>query len=1101
MALHFILGVSGSGKTNQLYETIIADANAGSYEVCKLIVPEQFTLQVQKEMIEKHPDHGMLRIDVSSFLRFLDQISEEMGQKAEGILDDVGKLIVLQRIMTMHQKEWKIFSKNQRKPGFWKEMKSFLSELYQYQIKEEQFSQVSFKGKEQAALSQKWDEISKLYHYFEQFLADGYQIKEQTFDFAVQNLSNIPWIANSAFYFDGFTGFTPIQYLFLEQLLSIAKDVTVTVTIDPREYMQEEMGQYGLFASSNKMMIKLRECAKNASVLIAQEQWMDRAQIPISFQKKEELNFLEQNLFRYPKEVSAQKPEAIEIYEAEKPVSEIAFVMQKIGSLIRTGQYRYREIAIITGNMQEYQSDFVRQCRKEQIPYFLDQPYDLLGNPLLLLLHAVLELLQSDNSYEVIFSYLKCALSGYHQDQIDKLENLVLEFGIFGKKQWEKEWIGIERLEEEEELRKQIVAELKWLHKKLPNRVHTVLEITNVLRCFLEEKQVLNKIQLQQQQLEAENDFTRANLFAQIYDIVQDVLEQMVQLLGQQQLSIKAYQTIFLHTLQEANVALIPPGIDQVLIGDLERTRLSSIRVLFLVGANEGGLSLGKQHTGILSEVERAFLSGQGISFAPTKEERSDLARFYFYLHMTKPKDKIYFTYSKTDRQGKTLYPSFFLREVQLVFPALSIQEEETRELSLEEIFANGEGLWYLADWLRTGKKATNHRMAKAILQYHQAKGTTALQLLLKGKEWKPKEAVLSEKTAESLYGGKEIGSVTVLEQYASCAFSHFLQYGLRLLERKEYAITLPQMGNLYHAVLEQFFSQIRQQQQDMETLSDSVRDQIATESFLEVTKQKEYAVFDRTARNQAVRKRLERTVKQSIWALCEQIKQGRFRPAAWEQRFSGFDGMAFTNQKEVIQCSGRIDRIDAYELDGKQYWNVVDYKSSKKKWDFGAFYQGIQLQLILYLNAAIAIGKQKDPKKENLAGGFFYFTVQDPIVEQASALFQQFAYEGYFIKEEPMMQAFDRSGRILKRSQLLSKEELEFCRITAKEKMQQLGQQMKQGKIPVNPYYNKQKIPCTYCRYHAICQFDPKKQPYRYFPSYTLEELMERKNHDQLDN
>ena len=365
-------------------------------------------------------------------------------------------------------------------------------------------------------------------------------------------------------------------------------------------------------------------------------------------------------------------------------------------------------------------------------------------------------------------------------------------------------------------------------------------------------------------------------------------------------------------------------------------------------------------------------------------------------------------------------------------------------------------------------------------------------------------ESAIGSAVARAMYGENGAYSVTRLEKYASCAYAHFLQYGLRLKEREVYEFAAVDMGNLLHSAVELFAKKVDKGSYDWFRLTKEERETLAEACVEEViTDYRNTLLFD-SARNEYMIQRMHRLVKRAVWAMTEQIKQGVFVPEKLEAPFYRKEG--------GISLHGRIDRMDTYQEEDKVYVRIMDYKSGTASFDLTALYNGLQLQLAVYLNAAVALEKKDHAGKTIVPAGVFYFPMKDPMIsreEQLSetgiedALYQELALEGLCnadpqiihlmdqqceSKSKILPVSFNKDGSLSKTSKAVSTEKFEWLETFVKEKCEKLGEEILEGKIPVNPYASGQKTACDYCRFQGICGFSPKEASYRKLEKFQWE-------------
>ena len=547
---------------------------------------------------------------------------------------------------------------------------------------------------------------------------------------------------------------------------------------------------------------------------------------------------------------------------------------------------------------------------------------------------------------------------------------------------------------------------------------------------------------------------------------------------------------------------MIPPGSDRVVVGDMERTRLKDVKVLFLLGVNEGNIPKSQAGGGILSQMEREFLEAQNASLAPTAKEQVYLQKFYLYYVLTKASQQLYLSYAATDFHGAALRPSYLKEVFEKMYECLKLEKQEAD--SLYNLETTSQGLDYLTVALSAEDK--NQTELRALMSWYES--SPAFQEHFE-KLWKQlvkgdAQTTIGQAVAKAVYGENGAYSVTRLEKYAACAYAHFLQYGLRLKEREVYEFAAADMGNLLHSAVELFAKKVDKGPYDWFELKEEEREVLADECVNEViTDYRNTLLFD-SARNEYMIARMQRLVKRAVWALTEQIKMGVFVPEKLE--------VPFYKKEAGIALHGRIDRIDTYEEDDKVYVRVLDYKSGAAAFDLTALYNGLQLQLAVYLNAAVSMERKDHEGKTIIPAGLFYFPMQDPMISSETqvddeklkeSIFKELSLEGICNADSEIIHYMDKTceskskilpvsynkdGSLSKTSKAVSTEQFEQLEKFVEEKTAQLGAEIMEGKICVNPYGTSAKTACDYCAYNGICGFSPKESSYRKLEKFQWE-------------
>ena len=808
MSLQFIMGPPGAGKSHYLHEWVTKESILHPEKNYIVLVPEQFTMQTQKDLVMASPSKGILNVEVLSFDRLAHRVMEEAGEVGKIVLDDVGKNFVIRKVAENKKQELKLLKGKLKKVGYITEVKSVISELTQYNIHPEDMDEMLEKLEKNPSLCHKLSDIKVIYEGFKEYLSDKYITGEEVLDVLVPMVGKSKLLKSSTVILDGFTGFTPIQNKLLRELMQVCEDVVVAVTIDSRESAYECKTKYQLFALSKKMVVDLVKIADE--VRVQRKDDICLYQNPIyRFKDNEVLGFLEKNLFRYSRECYEKEQDALQIWCAKNPKEEVDFVAQSIRRLVRKEGYRYKDIAVLASDVNIYANQIEQIFAQYEIPVFMDHKRSILLNSFIEYVRSILAMAENDFSYESVFRYLRTGFVNIKSEDVDVLENYVLAMGIRGYKKWQEQWIHRTRdmdegqLAEMNRIRETFISSVTDITDALKKKHSTVLEITNALHTFLVQNEMQKKVSEYQLQFETSGELALGKEYAQIYRILIELLEQFVELLGDEEISLREYCELFDAGLEEAKVGIIPPSVDQIVVGDVERSRIKDVKVVFLVGVNDAYIPGGSQNKGILSEYDRECISSKEYALAPNAKEKTYIQKYYLYLALTKPSKQVYLTYSKTTLTGDSARPAYLISELKKMFTALRAKDISL-ELKEKELTKES-GVQGLISGLRDKENGFSEEWKELYSWYKKhPEWDVRVQALLDAAFYQAEEKALSEETAKKLFDEVlKQGGATKLEQFAKCAYAHFLKYGLRLKEREEYQFKATDWGNLVHDALE----------------------------------------------------------------------------------------------------------------------------------------------------------------------------------------------------------------------------------------------------------------------------------------------------------
>lgn len=1115
MSLQFYFGASGSGKSRRLHEDIIQASKRHPETDYLLIVPDQFTMQTQMDLVVEHSSHIIMNIDVLSFGRLTHRILEEVGCEDVPVLDDTGKSLVLRKVAQQCQGQLKVMGSHLHKIGYIHEVKSAISEFMQYGIGLQEMEQLTEYARSRGALYHKLQDLGVLYRAFVEYIHEKFITTEETLDRLKAALPRSGIIRNSVIAFDGFTGFTPIQNRVIQELIRLAKKVIVTVTIDDRENPYQMDGEHKLFHLSKKTVSDLRRLAGQVDVAEDEAVWCagrPEGRLP-RFVDNAELSHLERNLFRYPSQVYEQEVHSLCLFEASTPKEEIRQTCIAIRKLLAgsTGLH-YRDIAVVTGDMGAYGSLAEEEFAKFGIPIYLDHTRGILRNPFAEYIRSALRIVLQDFSYEAVFHYLRTGLTGFAAQDVDRLENYVRRFGIHGRKRWQDIFIYKEDGRKGEEAALAQLAQYNVMREGLLMQLAPLLapaqtagDLVQALYQFLVHNELQQKLKHYELQFKEQGDLARAKEYGQIYALVIDLLDQIYGLLAGEKMERREFADILDSGLTEISVGTIPQNVDRVLVGDIERTRLKQVKVLFFLGVNDGNIPKAASGGGIISDMDREFLRESELELAPSPRQQMYIQRFYLYLNMTKPSHRLYLSWCRVNSAGKSVRPAYLADVVRRLYPDITVGHPEQRS-PLEQIVTGQEGLGYLAEGLReyaegglSGKKEAEFYTIYRV--YGDGILGEKRNFLTDAAFRRYRDTGLSQAVARALYGVQLENSVTRLETYAACAYRHFLQYGLALKERGEFSFESVDMGNVYHAVLAQFAEKLTENQYTWFDFPEEFAAECVRGALERLAADYGSTVLYSSARNEYAITRMGRILTRTVLTLQKQLQKGRFRPDAFEISFQYADHLESVNValsgQEKMHLQGRIDRIDVAEDEERLYVKVIDYKSGNKRFDLAALYYGLQLQLVVYMNAAMEIEGRRHRDREAVPAAMLYYHIDDPSVETPVELTpeeineqigEKLRMNGVVNSAPHIVEMLDntmesksavipverkKDGSFSARSSVLSGPELKTVSDYVSRKIAEIGREILDGTISLNPYEKGSEEACTYCTYRKVCGFE----------------------------
>ena len=1147
MSLKLILGPSGCGKSRRLFETALEDAaqNPGRQHI--ILVPEQFTMQTQQSLCSLSQSGGILNIDILSFSRLAVRVFEETGVRRKTLLKETGKTLLLRLIADREAAGLSLLSGAVDRPGVLGELKSILSEMDQYEITDEEIQRMVSECSGRPVLAQKLAQLSVLREKYRQF-QETHQM--QTVETVPEALcGRIPasrMLEGSRIYLDGFTGFTPAQLDVLSGLMRKAERVTAAFTIDAGTNAFSRPREEELFALTKKTVQALGRIAAETGTVIEPTLVMKQSGTG-RFSEGSELQYLEAHLFRpgrrnpFPGQGDRHQ---IRILSCANPAEEAQAAVAWIRRLTRTNEnggetLRYRDIAVVAGDFPTYAEHLRRAFGRAEIPYFVDRSVPVTLNPAFEFVRAAFAILDANYSYESMMAFFRTGFVFDDRETVDILENYLLAAGIRGHKAWTQRWSRPagdgreEEIAELEELREAFAERFepfasvcRFSAGKLKDYARALWELTDAF-------DLQGKLSLLAREREESGQRADSELYSQAASAIAGVLDEAVSLLGDEKIRRTQFEQILEAGLSEAKIGIVPPGIDEVQIGDLMRSRITNVKAILFLGMNDEFVPGRSHEGGILTDVEREYLRRQEFHLAPSAREEAAVRQFYLYLSLTKPSDHLILSCSRTTMDGNALRSAAALLQIHQLFPKIQIQEglpgglAGTVYLPNEVPDALAGTLAESRDWTEAEKEERTPMLRELYLVSVSVRPQQTRRLL-KALDIAPPPR-LSREVARKLYGDNLEGSVSRLETFALCPFRQYAVYGLGLQERRRYEVQASDVGTLMHRGLELLSARVKESRDvSWRTLPQEALDSWAEESLRQACLETSGGKFEDTFRSAGQYQRLLRIFRHAAAVLKLQLAAGDFEPALFETRFDSRDRrtaepLLFSDGSRM-NLTGRIDRVDEAPGgdDSRLFIKVVDYKTGSAGFDLNEVWMGTELQLPVYMDAALRMERQRHRKKEVVCAGLLYFPVKDPVLDTRYADLDGVSLEaertrkirpsGLILDDREAVSLFSSDPGLLSevapvavnkdgsisaaRSSVADARKLSLLSAYARRKMIETGERILGGEIAPSPLKENDRMDaCSYCAMKAVCRFtghDPQMR-YRQMPNIPQDDIWKR--------
>ncbi|WP_312475571.1 helicase-exonuclease AddAB subunit AddB [Neobacillus sp.] len=1155
MSLRMVIGRSGSGKTAMFLDEIkkrLIEKPEGTPLI--YIVPEQMTFLSEYRLATDSSVGGMIRAQVFSFSRLAWRVLQETGGISRVHLSSVGMSMLIRKIIEEKKEQLKLFQRAADKNGFVQQLEQMITEFKRYCISPEELIHGtvllgSNDNSASKALKDKLTDLELIYQKFEEEIFGKYIDSEDYFRLLAEKVSTSAYLKEAEIYIDGFYTFSPQEYRIIQELMTHCSKVSIAMTTD-RLLFDSTPDELELFRASGETCKSIYELARAEGIEIDKPVILDE-------QKRwnqPSLRHLEEKFDDRPAAVFHGET-AIHIHQAANRRAEIEGIAREIRHTVRTNGYRYRDIALLIRNGGDYHEIVEPVFADYQIPYFIDQKRTMLNHPLIELIRSSLEVIISYWRYEPVFRAIKTELLYPLQEnpikmreKLDKLENYVLAYGINGSKWMKKDrWIyrrirgldleanvqtDTEKTIEQElnELKLMITAPILRLSRRL-KKADSGRKLCEAVYLYLEELEIPEKLENWKAAAEEKGNLVQMREHEQVWNAVVDLLDQYVEILGEESVPLKAFATILEAGFESLHFSLIPPALDQVLIGDLEKSRLNEIKVVFIVGVNEGVMPAKISDEGILADEDREMLLATGITVAPSSRMRLLDENFIAYKAFTAPSERLYISYPLANDEGKALIPSSYIKRIKDMFPDANEQFyvsdpaeiSEQDQLSFVSNFTTS--LSYLNSQLQLKKR--NYPISDIwwdVYNYYlESAWKEKAQKVFSSLFYSNGTVQLSRDSAVELYGETIQASVSRMELYNSCAFSHFTQHGLKLRERQIFRLEAPDIGELFHAAIMHISDTVNNQKISWAQLTKQQCEELSKEAVNALAPKLQNEILLSSERHHYIKRKLEQIITRASLVLSEHAKVSGFSPIGLELGFGAnakLPPLSFSLKNgKKMELAGRIDRVDqAKGEDDSVYLRVIDYKSSEKDVNLSEVYYGLALQMLTYLDIVITHSNQLVEMKASPAG-VLYFHVHNPFInttkmltidEIENEMMKKFKMNGLMVSDQNVIRMMDQSlesgdsqiisagikkdGNLSKKSKVASLNEFDHLKTYVRQMYQKTGNAIIDGQIDISPYKLKDKIPCTFCSFKSVCQFDEsiENNRFRMLTPHSKEDVLE---------
>ena len=1144
--LEFMIGRAGCGKTAACLSEIKAKMLENPMgPALILLLPEHMTYKTERQLatMMEEQGNGFFRSYVFGFRRFARQVLIETGGVVKPRITEIGKQLMLRRILEKHEGDLKFFYRAAHQRGFTDALSGMVDEFKSYGVTTGLLEELlSGEGDNSAHMSansrlkDKLHDLSLVYGEYSKAMEGRYNDGEDVLSSLVEKLPSAAIMKNAEVWIDGFVFFNPQERNIITAMLELGADVHVTLCMDPANKVENER-ETGLFHRQYETMCILKKIADSMGISYSIRAFgMDGK---ISRFKNTALQAVEKRLFHYPlraaKDIDAQ--DKIQITEAATIRLEVEAVAADMVRLCREKGYKWRDIGVLLRNEEAYGPVIDNVFKDFEVPCFSNQKRLGTHHPLASLVCAAFEAIRGWR-YEAVFRCFRTGFFPVTRDQLDKLENYVLEYGIKGS-HWTKEapWVFYSGLSESPEIQAKMEEKLADINQirqlaatpllKFSQSVKAAETVTGLVQAayeLLTDLQVPEQLDSMAREAENAGRLDEPRIHSQIWDGIMELFDQLVETVGDESikkdgLNRKEFEEILTSGIEALAVSIVPPGIDFVNISNFDQNSLDGLRAIYILGADDSCMPKKHNTQGLLTDADRNYLQEKGmLELAPGSDTGSLGENYQLYKGFTQPSEYMWVSYSLADAEGGGLTPApvvVKLRQL-LEAPFLHINPESMDRDDELQLAGGRQAMSSLAIALR-GERDYGKMKPFWNDVYNWARQRDELKPVLKmvrkGLFAKAPQEVLPQEIAAALYTKKNHlrGSVTRFERFAKCPFSFFAQYGLNLKERKIFSFAHLDKGNLMHDIMCCFGERLKKDGISWREVTDDQCKSLCGEVITEILSSPKHRILLSNAQFNYMAERLKKTAETSIAKLLELARESDFYPEAFERSFGfgpgdmpplvySLEGDGLPKGKYDLEITGKIDRIDL-SSDG-QYFMIIDYKTGSAAINLLEVYFGIKLQLLTYLLVAKNL-LAKTQGHQVLPAGMLYFFLKNPLIsvkkkisdkELEKEVQKVFEMPGWVLADPEVIPKIDNASNFVKVK--LKNGELDTAATNLKKvktmdefnilmdyveyKLQKTGKEILSGIIDASPQEDRNGSSCTYCQFRAFCGYDSKLPGYR---------------------
>lgn len=1126
--LQFIIGSKGSGKTTYIHK-LLGSLVRNDGAQAMLIVPKQFTFESDRGILaELGPKDGCM-VEVLSFSRLADVVLKTYGGITKPILSDGANAVMMSLALESVKDRLDFFARHSGNISFVNKMLSEIKTLKQSVITAENLKSAALRLPS-GMLREKMLETALIYEAYDALVQQSFFDDSDLLTKVYEVLLGSDFFDGKIVAIDAFSRFSGQELKLIERMLVSAKDVYITACTDNIENFDES----SIFATPNKTIRQIAAIARKNAVGIRKTVLLTDEEAGFDTYAVPELRHLEKNLYKPDFAVFEGKASSAVICEAPTVRDECDYAARQIKMLMRTGQYRCRDIAVVYRSSSLYEREIRQSLKKYSVPIFEDKRQPIENESLIIAVRSMLAIYASGFSTDNLMRFAKTGLAGLTRDEIAEAENYALMWNLSAK-DWKNEWTSNPDgyCEKETDVQRERLAAINETREKLVSPLISFCEAMKdsggrdsmrIIYEFLADNGINENLKEYAISLEEQGQIELAVEQEQIWDILMQVLDQIAGVLGDKKVSAKRLCEIFDLVISTQSLGKLPDGFDEVYICDADRVQTKMTKVVFLLGANSGVFPQTYSNSSLFGDFEKDKIKEVLPDLKDDAKQAAVYERFLVYNSICCAREKLFVTYAISDLQGEKMTKSEIVYMLEKILP--QCERVFSVKQSLEQLIESEKSAFELMarKWNEDNPQANALKAYFASKDEYKGKIQAIERITKKGdQEFENKDY------AKQLFGANIMTSATRLEDYSKCPFMYFCKDGLHAEPRKIARLDPASSGSIVHEVLDKLL--YNHPNGEFVSLDQEQTNREIQEYLDEYIETKMGGSKDKSDRFKYLYSRLFKILQELIARLKDEFSSSDFVPCDFELKIdhnAKIKPFRVELDEGYVELRGQIDRVDKMVRGEKQYIRVVDYKTGDKAFLLSDIMAGLQMQMVLYL-VSIWRGGEKYYGGPIVPSGVLYYPARfspydvdrnDDETARTAAKLKDVKMSGMILDDSEVIYGMDKqlSGRYIKIKLIKKTGELSGTFINLKQLgylakkldgiIAEMGNNLHSGRVPASPIHKKTVggtvNACEYCDFGSVCM--SKGENYRYVESpnhdecLTLLEQEAQENGENLD-